>query len=169
MRHAVIATCLLLAACDAPDPPRADDSAADTTITAGPDTASPAPAQPAATASQPAAALRTALEDMLQGPTAAERSAGAESWFSPATAGALRSVDVDSTGHATIDFRDLRPLIPNASSSAGSALLLDELNATVFAVPAIRSAEYRMEASCDAFWEWLQYGCQIVRREDVTG
>jgi hypothetical protein len=24
--------------------------------------------------------------------------------------------------------------------------------------------EYRMEGSCEAFWEWLQFGCQKVLR-----
>ena len=58
----------------------------------------------------------------------------AGSWFSSRTAGALRSESIDSVGHAVVDFEDLRPLIPNASSSAGSEMLLQELNAAVFGV-----------------------------------
>jgi len=108
--------------------------------------------------------LRKALEQILRGPTAAPRAGDRHSWFSAATAGALRAVSVDSAGHATVDFRDLRPLIPNASSSAGSALLLEELNTTVFQFPNIRSVEYRMDGSCEEFWEWLQFGCQQVLR-----
>jgi hypothetical protein len=110
--------------------------------------------------------LRTALEWLLRGPTAVEQAAGIQSWFSDKTAGALRSVDIDSSGHAIVDFQDLRGLIPNASSSAGSAVLLQELNGTVFQFPEILSVEYRMEGSCDLFWEWLQYGCQIVARPE---
>ena len=67
--------------------------------------------------------LRAALEHLLRGPTAAERAAGLHSWFSPVTEGALRSVTVQQ-GRAVIDFADLRDLIPNASTSAGSAMLL---------------------------------------------
>lgn len=106
-------------------------------------------------------AARTAVERLLRGDA---RSSTGDTWFSSATANALRSLSLDSTGHAIVDFVDLRAIIPNASSSAGSAQLLDELNATMFSVDVVRSVEYRMEGSCERFWEWLQYSCQTVRR-----
>lgn len=112
--------------------------------------------------SDPVHRLHEALEWLVRGPTPEERSAGVRSWFSDETVGVVRSVEVDDEGRATIDFVDLRPLIPNASTSFGSTMLLQELNGTVFQFPEIRSAEYRMEGSCDLFWDWLQYGCQIV-------
>lgn len=112
--------------------------------------------------SSPAVALRTALQRTLRGPSNPQP--GQHSWFSAATANALRSVSVDTAGHATVDFEDLRLLIPNASSSAGSAILLEELNTTVFSVGGIRSIDYSIEGSCEKFWEWLQYGCQTVRK-----
>ena len=108
--------------------------------------------------------LASALELLLRGPLPEERARGLHSWFSAETAGALRSATVDATGHATVDFRDLRPLIPNASTSAGSAMLLQQLDGTVLRVPGVRSVEYRMEGSCEAFWEWLQRSCEVVRR-----
>jgi hypothetical protein len=101
--------------------------------------------------------LRVALEQLLAGPTAAEASAGLESWFSPATAGMLDNVMIDA-GHATVDFHDLRQVIPNASSSAGSALLMTQLDATVFQFPTVTSVIYRIEGDCEAFNEWLQFG-----------
>lgn len=79
-------------------------------------------------------------------------------WFSAETADVLRAVEVDSAGHAVVEFTDLRDVIPNASSSAGSAMLLGELNAAVFAVDGVSSVEYRMDGSCELFGEWLQYG-----------
>lgn len=110
-------------------------------------------------------ALRNVLVELMRGPSDAERAAGANSWFSDTTADALQSVDVDAAGHATVAFADLRRMIPNASSSAGSAMLLDELKAAVFSVPAIQSVEYRIDGSCTAFWEWLQIGgCRRVTR-----
>lgn len=169
----VIAAILVLAGCEVGPgaaPGTDGDSApaapgADSVLTAPPTDASPAPEQdPQATR---AADLRAALEERLRGPsTEAEAGAAddARSILTAETADALRSVTVDSAGHATVDFHDLRPLIPNASSSAGSTLLLNELNATVFGLPEIRSVEYRMEGSCDLFWEWLQYGCHTVTR-----
>jgi hypothetical protein len=111
----------------------------------------------------PDVALRIDLERLLRGDAAP---ASGETWFSEATAGALRNVSLDAAGHATVDFADLRVLIPNASSSAGSAMLLDELNTAVFGVGAVRSVEYRIEGSCEQFWEWLQYSCQTVRRPE---
>jgi hypothetical protein len=142
-----------------------------------------APAEPASVPSvtlyftrgeQPIAVVRTldgvvptlhaALAALLEGPTAAERAGGITSWFSTETAGRLRSVEVDSAGHAVVDFEDLAAVIPSASSSAGSAMLLAELNGTVFAFPEVRTVEYRSEGSCETFWNWLQYDCQVVTR-----
>lgn len=110
------------------------------------------------------ASLETALRELLRGPTGSERDAGIHSWFSPATEGALRSVTIEQE-RAIIDFGDLSSLIPNASTSAGSAMLLRELNGTVFEFPSVQSIEYRIEGSCERFWEWLQRGgCQIQER-----
>jgi spore germination protein GerM len=110
------------------------------------------------------AGLDDALRALLRGPDPGEREAGMDSWFSAATAGLLRSATVDAEGRAVVDFADLRATIPNASTSAGSAMLLRELNATVFEYPAVQSVEYRIEGSCDVFGEWLQYGCVTVAR-----
>lgn len=104
------------------------------------------------------------LRALLAGPTPEEREEGIGSWFSEATAGALREVTLGSDGLLVVDFRDLRSLIPNASSSAGSEMLLRELNGTLFAISGVRSIEYRMEGSCDIFWNWLQYECRVVTR-----
>lgn len=112
--------------------------------------------------------LEAALEALLAGPTADERAGALSSFFSDATAGMLRSVTV-TDGHAVVDFEDLRPVIPNASSSAGSARLLSELDATVFQFRSVESVEYRLEGSCTDFNEWLQFGgCEPRRRGTST-
>jgi hypothetical protein len=114
-----------------------------------------------------AGVLRASLEALLAGPTAAEREATLGSWFSADTAGMLRSVSMRD-GHAVVDFRDLRPVIPNASSSAGSVRLLSQLDGTVFQFPSVRSVEYRIDGSCEAFTEWLQIGgCDRRTRDEV--
>lgn len=160
-RIAAAAALVLLAACAGADDREPGDAPVDSGSVAAP--AEPGtPPEPADR--DPAGALRDSLDALVQGPSAEERAAGAESWFSEETAGIVRSVDVDSSGHAVVDFVDLRPLIPNASTSAGSGILLGELNEAVFRFPEIRSVEYRMEGSCDLFGEWLQYGCQTVER-----
>jgi len=111
--------------------------------------------------------LEAALKELLRGPTAEEREDGISSWFSAETAHALLSARVDSQGNAVVDFHDLASLIPAASASAGSAMLLAQLNATVFQHPPVLSVEYRVDGSCDAFWNWLQYDCQVLTREDA--
>ncbi len=113
---------------------------------------------------QETSALEAALTWLVRGPTPEEEASGIGSWFSDDTAASLRSVTLFPSGHAVVDFHDLRPVIPGASSSTGSTLLLQELNGTLFLLPEVRAVEYRMEGSCDLFWEWLQYGCQTVER-----
>jgi len=98
--------------------------------------------------------LHASLDALVAGPG----ETGLVSWFSKETASVVRSVDIDGD-HAVVDFYDLRTLIPNASTSAGSKLLLDQLDATVFQFPSVASAEYRIDGSCDAFSEWLQLEC----------
>jgi hypothetical protein len=101
------------------------------------------------------AVLRGALEALLRGPTAAERRRGYGGWFSTQTAGRLRSVRL-SRGVAYVDFRDFRHVIPNASGSCGSALLLAQLDRTSTQFPTVRRVVYSFGGSRNAFYEWLQ-------------
>lgn len=117
----------------------------------------------AASSPGPVDSLRAALRVLLRGPTGSEQARDLTSFFSGATAGALRTIELDG-GRAVVDFEDLSRLAPGASSSAGSRALLDELHATVFEVGSVRSVEYRMEGSCERFRNWLQRPCRIVRR-----
>jgi spore germination protein GerM len=103
------------------------------------------------------AVLRASLEQLVAGPTQSEADAGVQSWFSSSTAMMLADVTI-SDGHAVVDFHDLRTLIPNASSSAGSRMLLSQLDATVFQFSTVSSVVYRIEGDCGAFNEWLQLG-----------
>jgi hypothetical protein len=112
--------------------------------------------------------LRASLAALLAGPTEAERTATLGSWFSSATAGALLSVVIED-GHAVVDLADLRRIIPGASSSAGAALLLAQLDATVFQFRTVESVEYRFEGSCEAFTEWVQLGgCEPRTRAEAS-
>jgi hypothetical protein len=99
--------------------------------------------------------LHETLERLVSGPAVDERKEGYGGWFSKRTRGALRGV-ILRDGVAEVDFRDLRRLIPNASSSCGSALLLTQLNRTVFQFPNVRRAVYSINGSQRAFLRWLQ-------------
>ncbi|MFI7547871.1 Gmad2 immunoglobulin-like domain-containing protein [Actinoplanes sp. NPDC049599] len=96
-----------------------------------------------------------ALTQLLAGPTRAERDAGYWSVFTAATAGKLRSVRIkDAVGYA--DFRDLRPVMPTAGSSAGTAAFLAELDTTFKQFGTVRRTVYSLNGDVSAFYEWLQ-------------
>lgn len=103
------------------------------------------------------AVLTGAVRALLAGPTAAERRRGYGGWFSAKTAGLLRSVRL-VRGVAYVDFRDFSRLIPNASSSCGSALLLAQLDSTARQFPSVRRAVYSFDGSATSFYAWLQRG-----------
>jgi putative hemolysin len=97
-----------------------------------------------------------AVAALLAGPTQDELAQGYGGWFSAETEGLLRSVGV-TDGTARVDFADLRPVIPNASTSCGSAALLAQLDHTLLQFPEIDATVYSINGSPEAFFEWLQY------------
>lgn len=119
-----------------------------------------------AEAADPVRRLEAAFIGLLGGPTEAERAAGYTSWFSEETALALHGVSVEPDGTAVVDFADFRPFMGGASTSAGAAMLLSQLNATAFQVDDVAAVDYRIDGSCRLFWEWLQSSCTIVERPE---
>jgi spore germination protein GerM len=109
--------------------------------------------------------LQFALRELLKGPSEAEKDKGLASWFSPATADAVSYVVLDGD-YFTIFFQSLNTLIPNASTSAGSQMLLSQLNSTAFQFDFVESVNYTLEGNCDDFWQWLQMDCHIVTRAE---
>ena len=118
--------------------------------------------------------LTGALEALLAGPTDAERDEGYWSWFSDETEGMLRSVEIVA-GTVMVDLEDLRPVIPNASTSCGSSILLGQLDTTTLAVAeGAASVLYLIEGEHDVFYEWLQLvppgqGPRIDDPEEAAG
>lgn len=107
--------------------------------------------------------IESTLQALLAGPTEAERADGAFSFFGPETA----DLEVDATlvnGALTVDFADFSAIIPNASTSCGSANLLAELTTTVFQFPEVTSVVYAFDGSCEAYGEFLQMGCVTIER-----
>ena len=89
--------------------------------------------------------------------SAAETAAGYRSWFSAATADTLSAFELRD-GVARVSFRDLRRIIPNASSSCGSGMLLSALDRTLLQFPQVTRTRYSIEGDEAAFYEWLQRG-----------
>lgn len=107
--------------------------------------------------------LFAAFDLLVSGPPGDEAREGAASWFADETAGTVRSVALDG-GLLVVDFEDLRETIANASTSCGSETLLAQLNTTAFQFAAVDRVTYRIEGSCDAFFNWLQRECQEYAR-----
>lgn len=101
------------------------------------------------------AVLKGAVQALLAGPTRTERARGYGGWFSVATAGRLRSVRI-VRGIAYIDFRNFARIIPNASSSCGSTLLLAQLDRTAKQFTTVKATVYSFDGSRHVFYAWLQ-------------
>lgn len=108
--------------------------------------------------------IEAAFRELVGGPTPAESDAGASSWFTNETQNMLRSTRLDN-GRLIVDFDDFSAVIPNASTSCGSARLLAELSTTAFQFPDVESVTFSFEGSCEAFGEFLQMGCVEIDRE----
>ena len=109
--------------------------------------------------------LTAALQELLKGATPQEKDQGLISVFSNDSAGKLNGVVV-TQGNAVIDFRNLRQAIPQAGTSEGGAVMMIQLNQTVFGFPSVKSVEYRVDGSCDSFWEWQESMCHVVTRDE---
>jgi hypothetical protein len=72
-------------------------------------------------------------------------------------------------GRAVVDFSSELPEdATTATSSTGSLLFRGALGRTVLQFPTVEEVEYRLDGSCEAFWEWQQVGgCPIVTRADL--
>ena len=107
--------------------------------------------------------ITAAFEALVGGPNPTETSAGAGSFFSPATTGSVRSIDL-TDGLLTIEFVDFRSELSNASTSCGSASLVASLNATAFEFDEVERVRYTIFGSCNNFYNWLQGECQDQTR-----
>lgn len=102
--------------------------------------------------------ISTALINLFFGPTAAERKAGYNSFFSKETDYILHSVKIRK-GMAYVDIKDIRSIMPNASSSCGSAQLLAQIRETLYQFPEINDFRVAIDGDPAPFYEWLQIGC----------
>jgi len=114
---------------------------------------------------------RSTFQLLVAGPTEDETTAGAGSFFSSETADVVKSA-VLTDGVLSVDFADLRPLIPNASTSCGSQALLAQLNSTAFQFEPVERTRHLIDGSCNDFANWLQRECfdtdRSGRQLDVT-
>jgi spore germination protein GerM len=98
------------------------------------------------------------LNQLFQGPTEAEKNQGFSSFFSNKTKNILKSVKVSGTT-AYVNLTDIRTIIPNASSSCGSAQFLSSVEETLKHDRKITAVRYAIEGSPQDFYDWIQIGC----------
>lgn len=109
--------------------------------------------------------LTRTMQELVAGPTPEERADGFRSTFSRATGGAVLSVTRDG-GAVTVDLRDLGPM-PGLAVSGEGAELMASLNSTLFQHDVAASIEYRIEGSCERFWQYFDIDeCRVVTREE---
>ncbi len=103
--------------------------------------------------------VQAALEEMLRGPTDAERARGFRSLFSEATAGMLHGVTRSPEGDTlAIDFADFRGALregPTPASFLPGGVMAD-ITWTVFQqFPEVRALRFAFDGSERAFWSWV--------------
>jgi hypothetical protein len=106
------------------------------------------------------------LEELFKGPTVEEQKDGYTSFFSDATKDILKSIKIDNK-IAYVDLKDIRQLIPNASSSCGSAQFLSEMTNTLKQFSSIEKVVFAIEGNPTTFYEWLQLDCNANNNCDA--
>lgn len=101
---------------------------------------------------------KAALKELFKGPTEEEKNQGYVSWFSDATKDILKIVKIESNT-AYLDLKDIRQIIPNVSSSCGSAEFLAEVETTLKQFPTVNKVIIAIDAKPSIFYEWIQIGC----------
>lgn len=110
---------------------------------------------------------RGALTELLAGPTPEEREQGFSSFFSSQTANSLKGFKIIN-GIAYINLNDIRQLIPNASTSCGSAQILAQINTTMKQFVSIIKIVIAIQGKPKDFYEWLQFDCPDKESCDET-
>lgn len=101
---------------------------------------------------------RAVLSELFTGPTEEEKEQGYVSFFSQETADILKNVHIENDT-AYVDLEDIRSIIPNASSSCGSAQLMAEIETTLKQFITVERVILAIDSDPETFYEWIQVGC----------
>jgi hypothetical protein len=112
--------------------------------------------------------LPVALGELLEGPTDGERATGYTSFFHAQTASAFHKIEIREDSLVVVDLLDFSRYAPGAATAQGAAMLLGELNHTVFQFSFIKSVIYRFNGSCSRFFQWLGQSCRTIRRDAIA-
>lgn len=99
-----------------------------------------------------------ALEQLFAGPNQEEKDRGFSSLFSAKTAQILRELKIDGDT-AYVNLTDIRKVLPDASSSCGSAQFLAEVGETLRALSPNQKIIYALNGNPKTFYDWIQIKC----------
>jgi hypothetical protein len=109
--------------------------------------------------------LTTTLREMTKGPDTDELALGFKSPLPDSADGSFLGLSiVDGTAYIEFNGTDIFP--DGVDTAEGAQIFLSTLNANVFQFTSIREVEYRLNGSCDAFWQQLGSGCESITRAD---
>lgn len=112
-------------------------------------------------------ALTAAIEAQLRGPTEQEAAQGYASTLAGFDGVTLNEAAFDDSGRAVIDLSGLPDPLPEHTESFLPPGIMAELTWTAFHVPGIDRIEFRLDGSCDDFWQLLgQDDCRDYTRHD---
>jgi len=101
---------------------------------------------------------KAALKELFKGQTEEEKTQGYVSWFSEKTKDILKSVKIENST-VYVDLKDIRQIIPNVSTSCGSAEFLAEVETTLKQFSTVNKVIIAIDAKPSIFYEWIQIGC----------
>lgn len=101
---------------------------------------------------------RAALEELFKGPTEEEKNQGYFSWFSDIIKDILKSVKIKNNT-AYVNLKDIRRIIPNTSTSCGSAIFFAQIGTTLKQFSSVNRIIIAIDSKPSIFYEWIQIGC----------
>ncbi len=112
----------------------------------------------AAAAPEATVSATFALEKLFAGPTTDENDRGFSSPFSVKTAQILRELKI-AGDTAYVNLTDIRKVLPDVSSSCGSAQFLAEVGETLRALSPNQKIIYALNGNPKTFYDWIQIKC----------
>lgn len=98
--------------------------------------------------------LTTTISEMTKGLDRDEAGLGFRTPFPAAAEGSFPGLSIVD-GTALIEFSSDSIFPPGVDTAEGAQIFLSTLNANVFQFSSIAAVEYRLNGSCDAFWQRL--------------
>lgn len=102
---------------------------------------------------------REAMTHLFAGPTEEEVAEGLQPfWINKEKADTLSRIFIKD-GTAYLDWDDLSQIIPNASTSCGSASFLAPIDAILKEITGVEKVVHAINGKPAAFYEWMQMDC----------